>query len=198
MRVKKRRSLRATPIFFIFLSGMLLGNEWEFCLSLLLGVLLHECGHLLAARILHIPMKELRLDLFGARLSVKGQLVGYFEEWMLAAAGPLASLFFAALAVLFWDASSFFQSFSAISLILGLVNLLPIASFDGGRMLSVLLALRFGDRVCRNVQKITSFLFLFFLFSISVYLLLRAGGGLSLFCFSMSLFARFFQNQSFS
>jgi hypothetical protein len=42
-------------------------------------------------------------------------------------------------------------------------------------------------------MRFSSFLFLFLLWAIAVYFLIRAAGGISLLCFSMSLFAHFFE-----
>ena len=78
------------------------------------------------------------------------------------------------------------------SLLLGLLNLLPIRSFDGGRMLSAAISAMLGEGAAEYVLRLTSFLFLFLLWAVSVFFLLRAGDGLSLFCFSMSLFSHFF------
>jgi membrane-associated protease RseP (regulator of RpoE activity) len=72
------------------------------------------------------------------------------------------------------------------------MNLLPIRTFDGGRMLGALLGKVWGEEVSEAVLRGCSFICLFLIWAASVYFLLRVGDGLSLFCFSMSLFSRFF------
>lgn len=179
----------------VFLAWTLIGDRSGIGISTLLAALLHECGHILAARALKIPLRRLRIDLLGARLEVSGRLLSFVEEWLLAAAGPLTSLVCAALAFPLWDALPISVPFSCASLLLGILNLLPIKSFDGGRMLEAFL-LSFGREGCaRQILKGSSFLFLFLLWAIAVYFLLRANDGLSLLCFSMSLLTRFFENE---
>ena len=119
-------------------------------------------------------------------------MLSYREEWLLAAAGPITSLLGAAFGGLFWRFSALAGYFSCASLLLGLLNLLPIRSFDGGRMLEGALLSFLEERSVRRVLGVSSFLFLFLLWSFSVYFLLRAGDGISLFFFSISLFSRFF------
>lgn len=72
-----------------------------------------------------------------------------------------------------------------------MLNLLPIRAFDGGRMLACALSARWDPAVADRVLTATSLLFLLLLFAAASYFLLRAGDGLSLWCFSMSLFSRF-------
>ena len=59
-------------------------------------------------------------------------------------------------------------------------------------MLAAAISAAVGERSAEYVLRLTSFLFLFLLWAVSVFFLLRAGDGLSLFCFSMSLFSHFF------
>ena len=164
----------------------------------LFAAFLHECGHLLAARLLGIPICGLRPDALGVRLEVSGGLLSYGDEWLLCAAGPMASLLCAAAAAPLWSVGEAFRIFSAASLVLGLLNLLPICDFDGGRMLRSFCAYAFGPSAARRALAVTSAVFWFLLWAIAVYFLLLAGDGLSLFCFSVGLLWRFFQREESS
>ena len=162
----------------------------------LLAAFLHECGHLLAARLLGIPICGLRPDALGVRLEVSGGLLSYGDEWLLCAAGPTTSLLCAAVTAPLWSIGEVFRIFSSASLVLGLLNLLPISDFDGGRMLRAFCAYAFGLSAARRVLALTSALFWFLLWAIAVYFLLLAGDGLSLFCFSVGLLWKFFDSES--
>lgn len=183
---------KISPVVAIFFVGLVLTDRSLLCLSAFLAAAFHEIGHLLAAKWLGIPIRSLRLDLLGARMDAVGRLLSYGEEWLLCAAGPLFSFLLSAGLSVFWQNSSFARLLSCASLLLGVLNLLPIRSFDGGRMLAVAVSAAFGENVSDYILKLTSFLFLFLLWAVSVYFLLRAGDGLSMFCFSMSLFSHFF------
>ena len=162
----------------------------------LLAAFFHECGHLLAARLLGIPICGLRFDALGVRIEVSGGLLSYSDEWLLCAAGPFASLACAAVAAPLWRFGNAFRIFSAASLVLGLLNLLPISDFDGGRMLRAFCAQVFGVRSAGRVLEFTTAACWFFLWAIAVYFLLLAGDGLSLFCFSVGLLWRFFDTRT--
>ena len=154
-----------------------------------LAALLHELGHMAAAWGWGIPLRGLRLDLFGARMELGG-LLSYRAELAVAAGGPLVSLASAALA---WPLGRFFEGaylFSAVSMGLGFINLLPVRGMDGGRMLSCALSLLFGERVADMTLRVTTGLFLGGLWLLSVYCLLRLGETLTLFTFALCLLIR--------
>ena len=187
-----RGRMKVSPLVAVFFIGLILTDRSLLCLSAFLAAAFHEVGHLLAARLLGIPIRSLRLDLLGARMDTVGRMMTYGEEWLLAAAGPLFSLLLSLGLFFLWEISPFARLLSCASLLLGGLNLLPIRSFDGGRMLASPISYFFGERTSDYVLRLTSFLFLFLLWAVSVYFLLLAGDGLSLFCFSMSLFSHFF------
>ena len=162
----------------------------------LFAAFLHECGHLIAARLLRVPTRGLRPDALGVRLDVGGAFLSYGEEWLLCAAGPMTSLLCAAAAAPLWQYANACQVFSVASLVLGLLNLLPISDFDGGRMLRSFCAYAFGPAVARRTLSLTSALFWFLLWAFAVYFLLLAGDGLSLFCFSVGLLWKFFDSRA--
>ena len=187
-----RGRMKVSPLVAVFFIGLILTDRSLLCLSAFLAAAFHEVGHLLAARLLGIPIRSLRLDLLGARMDTVGRMMTYGEEWLLAASGPLFSLLLSLGLFCLWEISPFAKLLSCASLLLGGLNLLPIRSFDGGRMLASSISYFFGERTSDYILRLTSFLFLFLLWAVSVYFLLLAGDGLSLFCFSMSLFSHFF------
>ncbi len=191
----RKGRIRVAPQVAILFLLMILSDRSGLCLVTVGAALLHECGHLVAARLLRIPISGLQMSFLGARLEVSGRMLSYGEEWLLCAAGPFASLFAAAIAAPLWQYTDVARAFSCASLVLGLLNLLPIQSFDGGRMLSCVLARVGGARVAERGGALCSFFFLFLLWAVAVYFLLRVGDGLALFCFSLSLFLRFFEGE---
>lgn len=189
---KKRIRLEIEPAAAVMLTAMLLTDRTGLALAAVLAAAVHEMGHLAAAKGLRIPVRSLRFHMLGAGLEPGGRPLGYGEEFLLCAAGPMASFLFAILPAPLWVSSAFAAQLSCASLALGLLNLLPIRSFDGGRMLNCALCAKTSPAVADTVLTATSLIFLFLLWATAVYLLLRAGDGLSLWCFSMSLFSRFF------
>ncbi|MBQ5833525.1 MAG: hypothetical protein IIW36_01810 [Clostridia bacterium] len=190
----RQRSLRMTPLIAVLILGMIVSDRSGVCALTVTAALLHEMGHLVAAGMLRIPLGQLRLNLLGARLEVRGRMLTYGEEWILCAFGPLFSLLGAAVGGLFWQTWERARIFSCASLLLGLLNLLPIRSFDGGRMLDCTLSVVLSPTLAYRILRVASFLFLCLLWMCAAYFLLRTGEGISLFCFSMSLFSSIFSD----
>ena len=165
-------------------------------IAALLAAALHELGHIIAAKICHIPLGELKLGIFGAALTPRSLLCSYKKEIMLCIAGPLVNLISALLLFLLFDLNEFLSLFISASLFLGILNLLPIYDFDGGRILFCLLSAKLSPKLTFQIIKAISFILIFTLWSLSVYLLLRLSSSLSLFIFSLSLFAKIFLSQS--
>ncbi|MBE6545986.1 MAG: hypothetical protein E7668_00920 [Ruminococcaceae bacterium] len=120
-------------------------------------------------------------------------LFSYKKEITLCFFGPLFNLCTVALCLLTAPIrTAFSQYLTVTSLSMGLLNLLPICDFDGGRILYALLCLRLPQLYADRILRFLSFGCIFFLWSFSVYLLLRASSSLSLFIFSLSLFCKIF------
>ena len=154
------------------------------------AVLLHEGGHGLMAACLGVRMRKLRPELFGARLELEG-VISYPREWWVAAGGPLANLLSAAV-VYPWAArgEEWALWFFGASAVLGAVNLLPVKTLDGGRMLTCAAAWLWGDGAAVTLVGITTGITTGLLWMLSVYALLRAEQMLSLFAFSLCLLWR--------
>ncbi len=180
--------------FTIMFALSLILSHSLFSLASLLAALTHELGHILAAAVCRIRLKECKIGIYGAGLIPEGHLFSYRKEILLCSAGPLVNLALGSVGL--WGyrqaSSDFLLWFSISSFVLGMMNLLPIKDFDGGRILRSLLCLRISMRSADGILQALSFFFIFTLWCFSVYLLLRASSSLSLFIFSISLFVRIF------
>ncbi len=194
----KRKRFIIHPLALIYFLWMLLCDRSGIALVSLLAAALHEVGHLIAAKCLQIPLQSLRLDLLGARIDVHGRILSYGEEWLLSMSGPLASLLFSLIGSFFWSHSKLATVFSCASLLLGILNLLPIQTFDGGRMLECALLQFSTPQKAGAILKGCTFFFLWLLWAFSVYLMIKIADGISLFFFSLSLIARFFESREVS
>ena len=183
--------------FAILLFSSIFITSPLFSFASLVAALLHELGHLIAAFFLRIPMKEFSVGLFGFGLTPKNSLYSYSNEILLCASGPISNLCFGTLSL--WALRNFsppfLLSFTFASFAFAFLNLLPIKSFDGGRLLRAILLLRLPLSFTETLLSLLSFLCIFSLWSLSVYLLLRMASSLSLFVFSISLFVRIFLSE---
>ena len=183
--------------FAVIMIASLLLSSSSFSLAALLAAFLHELGHILIAKLLKIELKELSLGLFGAGLMTSNRLLSFNEEILLCIAGPAINLICFFIMNFFKLSDSSFGNYFAISsLFLGILNLLPISDFDGGRILSAILGKVMPPKKIFMIMKLLSFLLIFSLWAFSLYLILRVAFSLSLFLFSSAIFVRIFISET--
>ena len=176
----------------IFIS-LFLSNA-QFSIAALFSATFHEAGHIIASKLCRVKFSSLSLDIFGAKLTKENELYSYDKEIIVCAAGPAANL------ILFWLSNLTLTYFpnelllniSSSSLLLGILNLLPIDSLDGAHILSAILNKICPPHLTRMILLFISFIFIFSLWCFSVYLILKISASLSLFVFSAMLFAKIF------
>lgn len=165
----------------------------------LFAALIHELGHIIAARLRGVRLGKMEIGVFGARISIENGIYSYADEIIVCAAGPLVNFISADIAAILMRLGAIdgdiLSVFIISSLCLGAVNLLPIRSFDGGRIICAIISRISTPTAADICVKILSFISLFSLWCVSLYLLLRTSASLSLFIFSVSLFANIFLEQ---
>ncbi len=165
-------------LFTALLAFLLFCDEKGAALAGLAAAFCHEMGHLVSMRLLRIPVKEFRFTPFGvAMVREESRQAGYLQDAIVSASGPLANL---VLCGLCWMVGAGHTLFFQGNLLLALMNLLPVESFDGGQLLFSLFSSRFGvERAGRVVQWI-SFFILVPLAACSFLLLFRSRYNISL------------------
>ncbi len=151
-------------------------------------VLLHEAGHLTAS--LLFQKYPISFTIMPTGLSIQlPPSFSYAEEMAVAGAGPLMNLFY-------YGIASFFpfevaQNVKTVALLLFIVNLLPIATFDGGRVLHSFLSFFFGTSFAERCLQITTAITLVILWIFSLYILFYSGINITLLLFCSYLFSFF-------
>ncbi len=196
----------------VMMAAMLVSDSGALILIYVLAAALHEAGHLLAAKILKVGVSEIKFGFSGVRIVTDERLTSYRREIILALAGPVTNL----LALLFsltvfrirgegfltlltlgsemllsgegnlYGALSFF---ALSSLVQAAVNLLPVKTFDGGRVLYCLAAELLGENVAERIIDVTTAFSAFVLWTLALYLMLRVSSGLGIYVFSAFIFA---------
>lgn len=153
------------------------------------AILIHEVGHVVASLLIGNKLSKFFVGAAGLSLSVNRGYRSYFEEAFVAYCGPCFN-FLSVLLCMAFSRSENVLFFAGVSLALGVLNLLPIKDFDGGRITEAFLYGTLRYNTAYRVSEIISFLSLFFLWSLSVYGILRSGNNLTLFFFSIILFSK--------
>ncbi len=175
------------------------------------SALIHELGHLAAARSLKIKVREIRFGFSGVRICTDERLTSYRDEFILAASGPTINFLLIAIVMTvakcrdmgiyeLLDATEAFADggeinlfgvlgFAALSSALqGGMNLLPVNTFDGGRMLYSAVASAFGQTSADRVLSVASAAAGFVIWTAALYLMLKISAGLGIYVFSACIF----------
>ena len=132
--------LKAHPLLPIFLAAAVLCGMAEKLLPTLAALALHEAGHLCAARWMGLRVDEVEITPLGGLMTVANlDEAPPLRRFLLAAAGPLASLCGCVLAPLLYRRAvlpfDLTGGLIRANLALLLINLLPATPLDGGWMI---------------------------------------------------------------
>ncbi len=158
------------------------GNRIAACL---IAALLHELGHILMMRLFREKIRRVSVRLFDVLIEA-GDAPSLVADVWITLGGVMMNFACALLLFPFW------RVWSLPHLALGCFNLMPVLSLDGGHLLGIILQRRFSPAVCRNVLRISTFVFLLPLFTAGLYLLLNSGYNYSLLAISLYLTAVLF------
>jgi Zn-dependent protease/predicted transcriptional regulator len=122
-------------------------------LGLFLSIIVHEFAHSLVARKYGMPMKGITLFIFGGMAEMSNEPPSPKAEFMMAAVGPVSSIFIAAVFYAMYAAGAsagmsrpvngVVQYLAFINALLAAFNVIPAFPLDGGRVLrSILWAIK--------------------------------------------------------
>lgn len=190
MKLKLRISIFGVLMLLI----LLFGDSTGYALIAVVAAAVHELGHIAAALLLRMRLDSFSLGLMGARLGLSLPLYSYRRELWLALSGPLINIVSGVAALYIYRSCrvEMLLFFGVAGLFLAGLNLLPVQSFDGGRIFICLLAPTVGLYAAERALRRLSFGCIWLLWGTSVYLMLRCGSSLALFVFSSALFAQLF------
>lgn len=175
------RGLRVSVSFWVIFAVAAIISPLQVVVSVLLAATMHECGHLILLRLLHVPVEGLRLSALGAEIFSRGtQRLSYGGELLVTLAGPAVNLL---MAVIFAQISLRTQwlngyLFAGTNIILGAYNLLPILPLDGGRILYLVTAFYLGPMVGDAVAAVVGTVCALSLLVLGIYLSVVSGSGM--------------------
>ena len=149
------------------------------------AAILHELGHLLMLRLFRVPVRAVSVRLFDVRIEAE-RPSGLRAEICVTLGGVWMNLLCAALS------APFSRALCCAHLALGMFNLLPAMSLDGGRLLYLLLSRRFLPKTCTLILKTVTFLTAVPLMTAGILVLFRSGYNYSLLAVSLYLLAVLF------
>ncbi len=121
----------------------------------LLASFLHEIGHALAMLIVHDQPRRVTMGIFGVTIERdRTRFPGYAASVAVSLAGPLIN---GICFLILWVCGC--REAGVIHAALGIVNLLPIVSLDGGEAVYAALCLRCSEQTALRILRVVSALF---------------------------------------
>ncbi len=193
LNVKTIVKLAAFATVFVLAASAVKGAEYLFIAAS--AVLIHELGHVVAAKLLHVPLVKGKSSLFGLSLQFDFSAVSYYREAAVSMAGAAANVAaFATVLIIVKEHGTYSVFFLFSNLSLALFNLLPISPLDGSGILKALIssvtAPERAEKICAWTSAVLSLAFFVF----CVYVQLRIGANLSL--MFMSIFLLYYAAKS--
>ena len=161
--------------------------------------ILHETGHLLAIALCGEKPDTVRFGIFGMTIIRKNDITqDYKKEFITAVSGPMMNfflLFVSALLYAFYS-KDIFLKMAAINLIIGLFNIMPVFSLDGGRALESLLLERLPSDKSEKIITAVSVIFLVPMTFFGFYILIKSGYNFTFLAISIYLSVMLFIKNS--
>ena len=127
----QKMSVRVDFWFVAVITLMLVIFPESLAAECFLMCILHEAGHLTAMLICGKRAEEITLGYFGMKIVTDKQLLTPVRDAVIAFAGPLVNLVTSAIFYIIGK-----SDIAALSLSLGIFNLLPVTMLDGGHIIS--------------------------------------------------------------
>ncbi len=138
--------IRIHPSCGIWLTG-LFAIARQTAMSYIVPILFHELCHVAALLMLGRSISLISLGASGLCINVRGAL-SYRQQAVISASGPLGSI------ILYLILHRLSPVCATVSLSLGIINLLPLSSFDGRGILYPFLANTLGVTKCESICRV--------------------------------------------
>jgi stage IV sporulation protein FB len=154
--------------------------------AVITSVIVHELAHLAAMKMYRGRVENVRVTAFGISFGFSAPKT-YAEEAFVCAAGPAASFLYAYIGSV--RGGEFGAQVFLFSFFLGAINLIPIESFDGGRIIKSAVSAVFGISAAETVSSVLSLSALLLIWLAAVYVLFYSGTNFALMLFAAYIFA---------
>ena len=119
--------------FFVTAAVFCLLDDFGIAMTALCACMIHETGHIIAAVICNVKIERITFSFSGIKMLSESKVTAISKDIFILLSGPLINL----LTAYFYFHTGNYFPFS-VNLILGIFNLLPFTSLDGGVILKKL------------------------------------------------------------
>lgn len=129
----------------------------------LFAIIIHESGHIILMCIFGYPPEKIKISLFEISISDrKRQERSFIQNILIIFFGPFSNFIcFILFYLLYLTGNDFFIYPAAANLSVGLFNILPVMSLDGGQLLYLVLCRFFSESISQRVVNVITFIIIF-------------------------------------
>ncbi len=184
----QRNSMRLSysPVLFCYLAILLLIVPFRLLIAAIMSAAVHELFHILAIRLMHVPMNAIHIGVRGAEIST--QSMTEKQELFCALAGPVGGL-------LLLPLYRWIPAISLCAFVQSLYNLLPLYPTDGGRVFRCCANLLLSKKDARRLVFLTEALTVSAILAICIYGSFWLHLGIIPLIFGVSVLLRFARNK---
>lgn len=148
----------------------------------LFAIIIHETGHIILMCIFGYAPEKIKISLFEISISDrKRQERSFIQNFLIIFFGPFANFIcFILFYLLYLIGNDYFLYFAAANFSVGLFNVLPVMSLDGGQLLYLILSRFFSDTVSQRIVNVITFIIIFPLATFGFILLFNSKYNFSL------------------
>ena len=154
-------------------------NNFLWCIS---AVVIHELGHIIPMCIFGYRPEKIKFSLFEISITDNTrQKRSFWQNFFIILFGPFVNFIcFISFYLLYLYGKDFYLPIAIANLSVGLFNILPVLSLDGGQLLYLILCRKITERNAERVVDILTFIFIFPLFALGFLLLFNSKYNFSL------------------
>ncbi len=175
-------------LFVAMVTVFLLTDRTGISVIALLACFIHELGHLIAFFLVGYTPKALIFELMGIRLVKPEQELSPGKEAVVQLAGSMVNFLMFFLLAGTLKQVSYWSLFAATHLLMGIFQLMPLKSLDGGKLLELLCVRLWGERAADMICTTADFAATVCMMIMAAVMVLTGSRSLTLAIFSGGLF----------
>ena len=155
MRFKiKNTDVKISFSFFAIFLLSLVSDTFNIYLFSFIASLIHEFVHVVFILLFGAKISTISLTLFGGNIKRNTtKIINNPKEAVISFSAPVTNIVIGVVSLFITREASIF---AIVNLFIGVFNILPFYSFDGGRGLYYLITIKFSDNVANVILNITS------------------------------------------
>jgi stage IV sporulation protein FB len=154
----------------------------------IIAAFIHELGHIAVILMLGIGIRAVGVTPYGLEITTVRKYRSFVEELAVSCAGCIFNF----ICYFILMRLGTFSALAYSSLILGILNALPVLTLDGGEALRALLSILFSYRTAEKTSRFISLVTLVMTWSFAAYIFLFSGYNYSLFIMTVWLFGKIY------